>query len=202
MARPGVDLRKQVFNRLTVLSRAPARGRYGRFWRCRCECGRTTEVRTDGLTHGTIKSCGCLLVQANLSHGRTRTSEHRAWARIKTRCYNKKQPIWKHYGARGITVCDRWLGENGFENFFADMGLKPSPSHTIERDDVNGNYEPGNCRWATMTEQNRNRRNTIKIEYQGRLMSLKEACAITQTNYYAARCRLKKGRNPFELWVR
>ena len=97
------------------------------------------------------------------THGRRDTPEYNAWRAMKDRCYNRRCKSYPNYGGRGITVCPQW--ENSFENFFADMGLKPTSSHSIDRKDNNGNYEPDNCRWATITEQNQNTRRTINITH-------------------------------------
>lgn len=103
-----------------------------------------------------------------LAHrGQKRTSEHYAWAGMIARCYTVSNPKYKDYGARGITVCERWRGVNGLVNFLADMGNKPTPKHTIDRIEVNGNYEPSNCRWATQKVQQRNRRDNHILEYKG-----------------------------------
>ena len=104
-------------------------------------------------------------------HGLGGTPEHRAWAAMLTRTSNPNQPQWHNYGGRGITVCERW--SVSFLSFLADMGKKPTPLHSIDRIDVNGNYEPGNCRWASVTEQAANRRGARHIEYEGKTMNAK-----------------------------
>jgi len=93
------------------------------------------------------------------------SSEYTSWSQMKDRCYNKNDHAFYRYGGRGITVCDRW--RNSFINFFSDMGPRPSPNHSIDRIDNNGNYEPSNCRWATIKEQNRNRRDNSLITVNG-----------------------------------
>ncbi len=102
------------------------------------------------------------------------TSEHKTWAGMKARCLNPNNKFWPNYGGRGITVCDRWL--NSFEAFYEDMGPKPSPKHSIDRIDVNGNYEPGNVRWATDSEQMQNVRHNVRVTFQGDDVVLIEAC--------------------------
>lgn len=99
-------------------------------------------------------------------------SEYRSWRQMKQRCYNHKNTQYRLYGARGIIVCQRWL--NSFENFLEDMGNKPDDSYTIDRIDVNGNYEPNNCRWATKVEQGNNRRNNRYITYKCRQYTISE----------------------------
>jgi hypothetical protein len=115
------------------------------------------------------------------------------------RCTNPNAIEFKHYGQRGISVCDRWRygedGETGFRCFMADMGRRP-PRLTIERIDTNGNYEPGNCKWATMTEQNRNRRNSVIVEVDGERMHLKELAHRHGVNYGSLHGRMRKKGEP------
>lgn len=160
------------FEQLTALSaeRKPygIRGNMRWMWTCSCICGAIVEVPVGNLKNGNSKSCGCR-IQARIKKARTthgfsneRTTgrpclpEYNSWSAMKARCYTPTNPKFKHYGARGIKVCEQWL--HSFETFYHDMGPKPSPHHTIDRENNDGNYEPGNCRWATPTQQAGNRR--------------------------------------------
>ncbi len=142
-------------------------------WLCRCECGTEKTVTSQSLKSGGSKSCGCLQREAvkkrNTTHGCTaggrQTRAYRAWAAMIGRCCSEGNKYFKGYGGRGIRVCDRW--RNSFVNFREDMGDPPA-GLTLERINVNGNYEPGNCKWATRQEQNANRRSTKLITHNGK----------------------------------
>lgn len=133
----------------------------------RCECGTEKTIAIGGLRRGTTVSCGCRksasavkLGRSSRAHGESapgsKSAEYRTWEAMKARCGNPNHVGYPRYGGRGISVCDRWSGS--FSVFLADMGRKPTPKHSIDRIDVNGDYEPANCRWATAKEQSANKR--------------------------------------------
>lgn len=192
------DLTGRTFSRLTVIRRAeqeasktiPIR------WVCRCACGNEHEARGALLKNGEVQSCGCLLREsaaqngrAKRTHGMTGSRTYSCWVNMKTRCLNEKNEKFKDYGGRGITICERWMQ---FALFLEDMGEAP-PGMTIERDNVDGNYDPGNCIWATQKTQQNNRRNTVFVTLNGEQMTLSEACARTGVNRKLADKRLRKG---------
>lgn len=123
---------------------------------CRCDCGTERAVLQDALRREQSLSCGCARpVSTWCIHGMSGTAEYRAWRSMRDRCERKNNGRYSDYGGRGIQVCERW---HKFENFVADMGIKPSPRHSLDRIDNDGNYELGNCRWASPVEQSRNKR--------------------------------------------
>lgn len=138
-------------------------------WLCRCDCGRETTVHVSSMRRGLTASCGCLqrarTVAANTRHGHARRLEkhspaYRSWAAAKARCTNPRDGKWKDYGGRGITMCARW--RRSFTAFLDDMGTRPTGTSLDRYPDNDGNYEPGNCRWATPLEQRHNQRRTKK----------------------------------------
>jgi hypothetical protein len=169
-----MDLTGQKFGRLTAVSRAPKLKSRNNRWNCVCECGNTTTASCADLRSGHSNSCGCYMIdrikETNTTHGQAlKTPEYNTWNLMRDRCTNPNNNRYMRYGGRGIKVCDRWL--NSFENFFKDMGKRPSYKHSIDRWPNNdGNYEPGNCRWGTKKEQADNTGRNIWIEYEGRKM--------------------------------
>ncbi len=166
-----------VFGDWTVLSLGSARPGSIKMWVCICVCGTQKLIRQASLRDGSSTSCGCLAVSKakvkNTKHGLSESPEYRTWKSIKQRCLNPKTRHYKDYGGRGIAVCDRWL--NSFEDFLADMGKKPSPKHEIDRyPDNDGNYGPGNCRWASRSQQMSNTRRVPLITANGLTLSSKE----------------------------
>lgn len=158
------DLTGARFGRLTVIRRAPDTTGRKVNWLCRCECGKEKPVRASSLVNGRATSCGCLqrevAAKSFTTHGGTYTPEYQAWASMIQRCTNENCSNWHNYGGRGIAVCAAWL--NSFEAFLAHIGKRPSGQHSLDRIDVNGNYEPGNVRWATLAEQRRNIRRGLR----------------------------------------
>lgn len=165
------DLIGNKFCKLTVMSVSDKKSTSrGTRYTCKCDCGNTVDVRSSNLSNGHTRSCGCLQVQVisnicknRITHGLINTSEYGVWNKMKQRCINSNNPAYKNYGGRGITVCNRWL--NSFEDFYKDMGPRPSENHTIDRMNNNGNYEPENCYWATWIQQANNRRNNRIVFY-------------------------------------
>lgn len=160
-------------------------------WACLCDCGNTHVAMAQSLKGGHTKSCGCLHTEIvsqkgrNARHGKTKTREHAAWVDMRRRCYSKTRPAFKNYGGRGITICQQW---NSFEQFLDDMGTCPAGME-LERIDVNGNYEPDNCRWATIQEQANNKRNNRIIPFGGQLMTVAEYAREIGIKYHTAYAR-------------
>ena len=173
------DITGQKFGRLTAVKISHRIKNYT-YWECACECGKTTTAQIGHLREGHKVSCGCYLKErqreANTTHGMSKTSEFFAYTNMMTRCYNKKNSRYNRYGARGIAVCDRWLGENGRFNFHADMGEKPSPGHSLERKDNNGPYSPENCIWADKMTQGQNTSRVRNFTHNGKTQCMSAWC--------------------------
>lgn len=183
-----LDLIGQRFGRLKVIGFSHRN--HHSFWNCICDCGGVSVVDRSNLKNRNTKSCGCLRkeISPTKTHGLSRTPLHRAWESMKRRCNNKNDTGYKNYGGRGIAVCNRWM--ESFENFYEDMGEIPSKNHSIDRIDNNGDYEPGNCRWATRKQQCRNKRNNVFYEFRGKKRTLGEISEITNINEGTLRSRI------------
>lgn len=157
MSVRGMELTGKRFNRWSVIDRGESQdGRVS--WNCICDCGNTGIIDTRRLVHKKSQSCGCIRDEMQLKHGQSgqggvRTGEYTSWHQMKQRCLNENDKRYPDYGGRGIKVYEPWLE---FTNFFKDMGSKPTEKHSIDRIDVNGNYEPSNCKWSDDYEQQRN----------------------------------------------
>ena len=164
-------------------------------WRFKCDCGAERTCQVYDVLRVKVPSCGCLRREnpgRAPSHGMRYTQEYNSWCHMLGRCTNPKHMYYSDYGGRGVEVCRKW--SDNFEAFFSDVGPKPSPSHSIDRHpNKNGNYEPGNVRWATKKEQARNRRNTRMVSYRGTEMPLAEACEIAGANINTVAYRLTRG---------
>ena len=157
-----------------------------------CDCGTVVVRRISAVVSGNTKSCGCLSDEtraatgkATRRHGGTKTCEYYTYNHMKSRCYRKENPKYKNYGMRGIRVCSRWLGRNGFANFLLDMGKKPSPKHTIERVDNDGNYCPENCVWIIAELQAKNKTTTLRLSVCGKRMNQAELASVVGVSPHA-----------------
>jgi hypothetical protein len=167
-----IDLTGKKIGRWLVLKRVNNhKGRVA--FLCRCECGTEREVLSQFLLNGQSKSCGCLnrekaserMKERNQTHGLSKTRLYTIWKNIHSRCLNKNNPVYKHYGGRGITLCDEWRDYKNFYQWSMSNGYKDDL--TIDRIDVNGNYEPNNCRWADDYTQHNNTRKNVYVVYKG-----------------------------------
>ncbi len=161
------DLIGKQFGRWTVLRKTEIR-KSRCYWQCLCDCGMEVEVDGKELRIGRSNSC---IRCRNRTHGKVTAPEYMTWKRMRGRCNNTAHKDYRHYGGRGIHVCQEW---DSFETFYHDMGLMPSPLHTLERIDNSGNYEPDNCRWATRKEQARNTRRNRLLTFNGITQSVPE----------------------------
>lgn len=192
------DLSGQKFGRLTALFYVA-----GGKWECQCECGCLKNIGSTNLRKGLIKSCGCLAIDVRrttfLTHGHSRlgkiSPEYRAWSDAKDRCTNPKKINWHRYGGRGVIMCEEWM--ESFEAFLNHVGLRPSPKHSLDRyPNNNGNYEPGNVRWATREQQGNNTSSTRVLVVRGQAMSVTEASKKFGKHRKFISRRLDKGCTP------
>ena len=192
------DLIGMKFGRLTVLERAPNKGRQAR-WLCQCECGKKCVVPTARLNNGNTQSCGCLrLERMKANHATTHkmagTKIYKSWCDLKRRCTCPTDPHYERWGGRGIKIYEPWF--NDFQAFYDYVSKLPhygEEGYTLDRINNDGNYEPGNLRWADADTQCRNKRNNIWIDYNGEQMILKDASRTSGLPYAAVYKRYRRG---------
>lgn len=187
------DLTGQTFERLTVVKRTdnPAHraNEHHAYWLCECTCGNTHIARSADLKGGKVKSCGCLSKDVNTLHGKRRTKIYTTWCRIKVRCFNQNHPDFPDYGGRGITVYPLW--KDDFQQFYDYISALPhygEKGYSIDRIDVNGNYEPGNVRWANNGIQANNKRNNHMLTCGGKTQTIAqwaEEIGISKSTLYS-----------------
>ena len=188
------DLTGLKFGRLTVIERAPSKGKDTR-WRCKCDCGNEVVVRGNDLKRGATQSCGCLHRGGNhKTHGMTNTNIYRTWKGIKDRCFKPNSTSYKNYGGRGITMFPAWIED--FQAFYDYVSKLPhfgEVGYSLDRINNDGDYEPGNVRWADQKTQNRNTRRNHIVEYQGQKMTLTEAAEKSKISVQSLRGRIQRG---------
>lgn len=185
-----VDLTGQRFGNLTVIERRGSDKYKNALWLCKCDCGNEVLIKSNNLRTGNSSSCGCIATNQRrekfLKHGLRHTRLYDIWRAMKQRCYYKKSHNYSNYGGRGIVVCNEWLNDaENFYNWAVYNGYKDGL--TIDRIDVNGDYEPSNCRWVTLQEQNNNRRSNRLITYRGKTQNLTQWCKelnIKRSDFY------------------
>ena len=193
MISRGQELDGQRFGRWTVQGLHEKVG-YIKTYLCVCDCGNSKIVARAQLMGGHSRSCGCLrketTTERSKTHGLSRSPEYKVYISMLNRCSNPNYQEYHNYGGRGIKVCERWLK---FENFIVDMGPRPAAGYQLERKDNEKGYEPGNVVWATRTQNARNKRNTVRVDYNGELLTLKEVAEKTGIPYSALFYRYQKG---------
>ena len=188
--RPPIKLIGKKFSRLTLISYFKVGRRY--CWLCNCDCGTTITADQSNIVSGNTKSCGCYRIAPRLRD--INKAEYSTWKSIRRRCLSPNDPAFHYYGARGIKICQRW---RSFRTFLEDMRPRP-PGTWIERTDNDGDYDPGNCRWATPAEQSKNKRSNISVSFNGRTMILKDWSAHIGINYVTLYYRIYRSGWPIE----
>ena len=198
------NLMSQKFGKLTVIEKADNNKQGKQMWVCKCDCGKikVKPVTTNDLKSGKVKSCGCLYLESNkgrrLSHGLTHSRIYNIWQGLLSRCYYSKNVAFKNYGGRGITVCEEWRNDfKAFYNWSISNGY--SEKLTLDRINSNGNYNPSNCRWVSMKEQENNRRNNRLIFYKNKKYTVSQLAEKLNITSATLLWRLNNGWNEEEL---
>jgi hypothetical protein len=181
----------QIFSMLTAIAEKGRDKKQSLIWLFQCDCGNSLIATVSNVISNNTRSCGCLRIVGKTTHSACGTPEHKAWGSIKDRCFCKTNCNYKYYGARGITMFEEW--RSSFQAFYHYIGPRPSPSHSIDRIDVNGNYEPGNVRWATDLDQANNRRNNKFIEFNGATLTCSQWSAKLGFKRHTIHNRLRDG---------
>lgn len=184
------DISNKRFGRLVAVELVAQDDSWNDKYLCKCDCGNQTIVLKLSLKSGDTRSCGCLMREIFTKHKACKDKTYIIWQGMKQRCFDKKSKNYSKYGGRGITMCKEWRED--YLIFLKDMGEVPE-GKSIERIDNNGNYEPSNCKWATIKEQARNKRNSLIINYKGQSKHLLDWCEELNLSYNLIRDRLRKG---------
>lgn len=194
------------YGRLLVIAEGPKNNHGQRTWMCKCDCGKECVVNGSDLRRGHTTSCGCYhrelfgeIARQNKTHGKSKCRLYKVWSSMKTRCYDQNLGCFKHYGGRGIKICDEWLGPDGFQHFWEWAcangydDTAPQWQFTLDRTDNNGNYCPENCRWVTMVQQSNNKRTNHFLTINGETKTISEWSRISGIKKGTIRQRLQKG---------
>jgi len=189
-----IDLTGQKFGKLTAIKPVGTNKSGNTLWKCKCDCGNSSVVINSNLTRGNSKSCGCTnserLIKRNTKHNLCYTPIYNVWSSMKERCRNKNCKEYVHYGGRGIKICDEWMD---FNNFYNGMIGTYKKGLSLDRINVNGNYEPSNCRWVTQLRQCNNKRNNLYLTIDGVTATLADICRSYNVGYQKVWKRLKRG---------
>jgi len=181
------DLTGKIFGELVAIERMENSNSNKTTWKCECSCGNIKNVAAHHLKSGGVTSCGCkkgeIISKKKTRHGMCHSKEHEAWCNMRRRCNDHSNIQYPHYGGRGIQVCDRWCGNDGFDNFIVDMGKCPEGKSSIDRIDNDGPYSPENCRWATSIEQANNRSNNRRVSFGGDVMTVADLSRRLNVDY-------------------
>ena len=196
------DISGQKFGRLLVLRATDKRMHGNVIWHCLCECGFCCDVKSGDLVSGRTKSCGCLrrdtTIRTKTKHGHAHTKISNVWVAMNQRCFNSSYKEFHNYGGRGIRVCDEW--RDNFQAFYDYVSNLPhfgEKGYSLDRINNDGNYEPGNVRWATAREQCNNKRNSITLTHDGETKTFAEWAEITGISYSTIYHRVRRGKDPF-----